>query len=531
MAIRDRGRIDSFIDVLAEAKLVHPYRLLELHQEFADASVQQDEQSFARFLVEQGCLTNFQARHAVEGNLQKLTIGLYRLVDLIGSGSLGPVYRACGVSDRKFYVIKVLPKRDQWNIKLVRSQIQTFATLPAHPGVVPFIDVGTADGFHYLVWPFAEGRNLESMVREYGPVLPGEVARIGRKVADTLNICHRAGLVHGLIKPSNIQIGQKDQIQILDFGIGALLADNPDDDDLVDTISRATTVASMLECAAPESVADASKWTTLGDQYSLGCSLYFAATGRYPFPGANSIDKVIAHQKETPMPITALNPDVPATLVRIIDRLMSKSPLERYRRWQELVDELAKLANRGPSAHPTPVDIQTPRPSRKLVLDRSGEIVPLEPDTITLPRRTGSSVWKSLSLWQSKPEEVQITIFGPATVVRGQTLVLHAYAHESRDEDRLLKLAKHLKNPPRRIAGIILKGQFARGSWIGLRWIVEGGNVAEENQEIEWQSPMILRRVPITIEGSDHGEPIRCQLHIGTDDGAAGELEFELPSS
>ncbi len=353
--------------------------------------------------------------------------------------------------------------------------------------------------------------------------------RLGRKLAEALSVCHRASLVHGLIKPSNILLGPKGQVQLLDFGIGALLADNSDSDsELVDTISRAGMVSGMLECAAPESVADSSKWTPLGDQYSLGCSLYFAATGRYPFPGGSCIDKVIAHQKQTPTPIAALNPDVPAALVHIIDRLMNKSPLERYRRWQELIDELAKLANRSASSSPISVDIQTPHPKRRLILNRSGEVVPLEPDTITLPRRTGSSVWKSLSLWQPKPEEVQITLFGPGATIPGQAVVLHAYVHESRDEDRLLKLAKHLPNPPQKLASIVLKGKYQKGDWIGLRWLVEGGNAAEENQDIEWQSPMILRRVPISIEGSYHGEAIRCELHIGTDQGSAGELEFEL---
>ena len=195
--------------------------------------------------------------------------------------------------------------------------------------MIPFVDVGTAHGSHYLVWPFAEGRNLEGLVREFGPVLPGEAAHLGRKLAEALSVCHRASLVHGLIKPSNILLGPKGQVQLLDFGIGALLADNSDSDsELVDTISRAGMVSGMLECAAPESVADSSKWTPLGDQYSLGCSLYFAATGRYPFPGGSCIDKVIAHQKQTPTPIAALNPDVPAALVHIIDRLMNKSPLE-----------------------------------------------------------------------------------------------------------------------------------------------------------------------------------------------------------
>jgi hypothetical protein len=112
----------------------------------------------------------------------------------------------------------------------------------------------------------------------------------------------------------------------------------------------------------------------------------------------------------------------------------------------------------------------------------------------------------------------------------GQIVVLHAYVHEARDEDRLMKLTKAARVPPQKLASVVLKGNFSGSAWIGLHWIVQGGVPAEENQELEWEGPMILRRVPITIDGSDHGEPIRCELHIGTDTGSAGEVAFELTS-
>src|SRR5262249_15593565 len=155
----------------------------------------------------------------------------------------------------------------------------------------------TASGMHYLVWPFAEGRPLEAVVSERGPLPAGEIARLGVQLAQGLQHCHDRRVVHGLLKPTNVMIGYDGQARLMDFGIGALLAETSDEaNSMVDTASAANIVASMLECASPELVLDPTQLTAAGDQYSLGCVLYFCATGRYPFPGGSAIDKVVAHQ-------------------------------------------------------------------------------------------------------------------------------------------------------------------------------------------------------------------------------------------
>ena len=156
---------------------------------------------------------------------------------------------------------------------------------------------------------------------------------------------------------------------MLDFGIGALLAENPEDELLVDTVSRAETLAHILEFAAPECVADSSKWTPAGDQYSLGCTLYFAATGQYPFPGGTFVDKIINHQLRKPAPVRSLNPDLPPGLAEVIERLMQKMPTDRYYKLDELIGELAPLATVTRLQQPTPVNVQTPLPKGRLTTE------------------------------------------------------------------------------------------------------------------------------------------------------------------
>src|SRR5262249_11110507 len=144
-------------------------------------------------------------------------------------------------------------------------------------------------------------------------------------------------------KPSNILIGPEQQVYILDFGIGCLLAET-EGESLVDTMSTANSVASGLDCASPESIMDPTNLTPAGDQYSLGCVLYYCLTGRFPFPDGTAAEKMMAHQAKQPTPVAELNADVPPELIEVIERLMQKAPENRYASASEIVQALRPFA-------------------------------------------------------------------------------------------------------------------------------------------------------------------------------------------
>src|SRR5439155_13417553 len=102
-------------------------------------------------------------------------------------------------NDQKIYAVKVLPRRSMWNVRLARRQVRAFGQF-SHPTVVPFVDVGTAGGLHYLVWNFVEGETLESMVLRLGKLAPGTASQIGLQIATGLNLAHSNGLFHGQLK-------------------------------------------------------------------------------------------------------------------------------------------------------------------------------------------------------------------------------------------------------------------------------------------------------------------------------------------
>src|SRR5262249_9643486 len=146
---------------------------------------------------------------------------------------------------------------------------------------------------------------------------------------------------------------------------------------LVDTMSTANSVASGLDCASPESIMDPQNLTPTGDQYSLGCVLYFLLTGQYPFPDGTAVEKMMAHQVKQPKPVCELSPEVPAGLAAVVERLMQKAPEARSPGMADAAEALRPFASTAvsvprpsrekgkDSAHKPQVLVETPRPGAR----------------------------------------------------------------------------------------------------------------------------------------------------------------------
>ncbi len=342
MVTSDLGACEWFVWDLRKSGLIDRGHLDQLVGEFLKRNPRAEPPALAEFMVHQNFLSPFQADRILQGKTQGLVLGPYVLADAIGAGSMGQVYKATSKTDNQPYAVKVLPRRSMWNVRLARRQVRAFGQFN-HPSVVPFVDVGTSGGQHYLVWPLVEGESLEARIERDGKLSPDASAQVILQVAQGLALTHQHGLFHGLIKPSNVLLGSDNQASILDFGIGSLLAEN-EGESLVDTMSTANTLTSGLDCSSPESVMDPTNRTPAGDQYSLGCVLYYCLTGRYPFPDGTAVEKMMAHQFKQPTPIRDLVPALPDGLVAVIDRLMQKSPEGRYGNADEIVEALQPFA-------------------------------------------------------------------------------------------------------------------------------------------------------------------------------------------
>src|ERR1051325_9443859 len=338
MVTSDLGACEWFVWDLRRSGLIDRGPLDQIVGEFLRRNPRAEAPALAEHLVDQGTLTTFQAERILNGKSQGLVLGPYVLLDAIGSGSMGQVYKANSKNDNAQYAVKVLPRRSMWNVRLARRQVRSFGSF-SHPALVPFVDVGTAGGLHYLALPLAGGQQLGAPRQQNGKLQTNQAVLYAVQIAQGLTVAHQNNLFHGLVKPSNVLVGSDNQARILDFGIGSLLVEN-DGESLVDTMSTANTLTSGLDCASPESIMEPTNRTPAGDQYSLGCVLYCCLTGRVPFPEGSAVEKMMAHQTKDPMPITELAPDVPAGLAEVVTRLMAKTAEGRFTGCDELVEAL-----------------------------------------------------------------------------------------------------------------------------------------------------------------------------------------------
>jgi serine/threonine protein kinase len=355
MVTTDLGACEWFVWDLRRSNLLDRGQLDQVVGEFLGKHPRAEPPALAEHLVSQGILTDFQAHRLLEGKTQGFVLGPYTLMDALGSGSMGTVYKAQSKTDNQWYAVKVLPRRSMWNVRIARRKVRSFEQCQ-HPAVVPFLDVGTAGGMHYLAWPLVEGESLDKLVERKSKLEPGLAAQYISQTAEGLDVCHQQGLFHGLLKPSNIMVGPDHQVHILDLGIGSLLAET-EGESLVDTMSTANSVASGLDCASPESIMDPTNLTPLGDQYSLGCVLYYCLSGSYPFPDGTAAEKMMAHQFKQPRPIKSLVPDLPNELAAVVDRLMQKAPEARFASTGEVVEALRPFTTR--MVPPSPSGLNT----------------------------------------------------------------------------------------------------------------------------------------------------------------------------
>jgi serine/threonine-protein kinase len=370
MVSTELGACEWFVWDLRRSNLIDRGQLDQVVSEFLQTNPRAEPAALAEYLVAQGIISQFQADRLLQGKTQGFVLGPFTLIDALGAGSMGTVYKAQSKTDNGWYAVKVLPRRSMWNVRIARRKVRAFEAC-RHPSVVPFVDVGTSGGMHYLAWPFVEGEGLDKLVQEQGRLKPGVAVQYALQIAEGLEVSHQQGLFHGLLKPSNVMIGANQQVYILDFGIGTLLAET-EGESLVDTMSTANSVASGLDCASPESIMDPTNLTPAGDQYSLGCVLYFCLTGQAPFPEGTAAEKMMAHQFKEPTPVRDLNPEVPAALAAVIERLMKKAPEARYPSAAEVVEALRPMSDARPQPARAPA-----RPASRLTAPGAAAAPPL----------------------------------------------------------------------------------------------------------------------------------------------------------
>lgn len=282
-----------------------------------------------------------------------MKFGHYDLLELLGRGGMGEVWKAHDTATDRVVAVKVLLPHfadDAVFQQRFRREAHAAAALQ-DPHVVPIHNFGVIDGRLYVDMRFVEGQDLHTLIVD-GDLDPTRSVHIIEQVAMALESAHTIGLVHRDIKPANVLVGKYDFAYLIDFGIAVVTGQTA----LTNTGLAVGTWAYM----APERFGTGQS-DHRTDIYALACVLFECLTKRSPFPGTDAQQVIVAHLTSDPPRVTAMRPELPAALDAVIARGMAKEPGDRFQSAIELA-EAAKAAVIPPPAPPAPPPMRLPPP-------------------------------------------------------------------------------------------------------------------------------------------------------------------------
>jgi len=299
-----------------------------------------DGETLGAILVQQSRLTEYQKQELLAGRGKNLILGNYVILDKLGQGGMGMVLKAEHKRMRRIVALKVLaPNVTKSPEALARFQREVMAAAKLrHPNIVAADDADEANGTHFLVMEYVEGRDLAATVRAHGTLPPAEAVRCVLQAARGLEYAHQKGVVHRDIKPHNLILDATGTVKILDMGLARLESAGGDQDQLTGTGQIMGTVDYM----APEQAMDTKHADARADIYALGATLWFLVVGRAMYDGDTMLKKLLAHQ-QSPIPTFAAASVAVAPLVQeVFQRMVAKSLGDRYPSMREAIVDLER---------------------------------------------------------------------------------------------------------------------------------------------------------------------------------------------
>lgn len=390
---------EELLKSLREQRLLSDEQLAQVTASLLPGEL--NSETLSEALRSHGGLTEYQLEQALSGQTDALVLnGTYALLERIGEGGMGQVFRAKHLVLKSIRAVKLIRPEctaSRMAVDRFTREMEAVARLN-HPNIVQAYDAGETDGTHFLVMEYIEGEDLSKMIRREGAFSIADAANYVRQAASGLQHAFEQGLIHRDIKPSNLLLSNSGTIKILDLGLARLRDEEP-----ADQLTPTGMVMGTPDYVAPEQTIDSKHVDIRADIYALGCTLYHLLAGKVPFPGGDTINKLIRHRQKKAKPITGLRNDVPQEMVEILNRMLAKHPKNRPATPQEVVDALEPFC-REPSSN-------APRAPKPVVVGSSpsrAETAP-EPDRKARPPKA-EAVTEAI---EPIPDEEDTSSFSP----------------------------------------------------------------------------------------------------------------------
>src|SRR5579863_9962053 len=278
-------------------------------------------------------------------NLIGSTVSHYRVIEKLGAGGMGVVYKAEDTILGRFVALKFLPDDIAQDFQaLARFQREARAASGLnHPNIVTIYELGHLNGTHYIAMEMIHGETLRTSISP-GPLPFRKAIAIATQIADALAKAHETGLVHRDLKPENLMVAEDGTAKILDFGLAKLREHplDPDSPTVLGSVTDPGTVMGTLSYMSPEQ-ANGADVDFRSDQFSFGAVLYEIVNGRAAFPGNGRAEIMAAILRDHPERVHAAKLQAPAPFFWILERCLAKDPNQRYASTRDLVRDLTTI--------------------------------------------------------------------------------------------------------------------------------------------------------------------------------------------
>ena len=383
------GTSSEFLQAIRKSAVLSEKQFGKVEANVAEGNYPLEPAELASRLVKDGVLTAFQARQILKGKSQGLVFGRYVILDFLGKGGMGSVYKAWHRMMGRVVALKILDPRcvaNSQSLARFRREMQLVGRLD-HPNVVRAFDADRVGEYHFIAMEYVAGQNLEDLLKERGALPPADVAYFASQAADGLAHAHALGILHRDIKPSNLLLTDARKVKILDFGLGTLL----EKDELPAALTAAGITVGTPDYLSPEQ-ARMVKLDGRSDLYSLGCTMYHLISGQLPFKGESSMDCIVGRITGKAIPISQVRPGLPPRLVQAIEKLMATNPDDRYQTADEAAAALRSLLRPKnlPADRPAPTvaavaPVPKPVPKTTAAVTPVPEPVPEEDTNLETP--------------------------------------------------------------------------------------------------------------------------------------------------
>jgi serine/threonine-protein kinase len=433
--------VGAFVDVLRHNRLLKPAQLDELASpRFTRCTT---PKALANELLQRGWLTAYQINQLFRGRVRELNVGPFLLLERLGEGGLGVVFKARHRKQEYTAALKLIRKERLAAFEVARQlqrDLRTAAQV-SHPNLLQLLAAGQGADSYYLALEYIPNfLDLARVIKLSGPLPIAQACEFVRQAALALQVAHERDLVHGDVKPANLLLTEPGRTKLLDLGLGCLK--NGMSRGQVTAQVPEEEIPDLLDFRAPEQLADPEHVDSRADLYGLGCTFYFLVTGQPLWAEPTSGAKGTPLHDAEPWPIERLRRDMPAGLARVVRKLMAARPEDRYQTAAEVVATLAVGWQQA--------DVVESAPRPQAIVAEA--VAPVPPPPAAEPSPVAEANHEQLAAGEAPPpakpeeEEVELAGAGPRRVdpddwVRtADTLTLQRSASApdpySADEDR-----------------------------------------------------------------------------------------------